>query len=120
MILRAKTLNELSVGTMDGIKHSEIDPLLKKQGLDSDAKKNYRPVNNLVFLSKLTERIVSRRLDHHMEANSLFSSEFFGYKKHHSTETMMLGVADEVLSGFDEDKCTVMLFLDLRWRSSFV
>ena len=103
----------LGEGTMEGIKHSEIDPLLKKQGLDIDIKKNYRPVNNLAFLSKLTERIVSKRIDEHMEKNGLFSKEFFGYKKYHSTEMMMVGVADEVLSGFDEDKCTVMLFLDL-------
>ena len=80
----------LAEGTMEGIKHSEIDPLLKKDGLDRDIKKNYRPVNNLVFLSKLTERIVSKRIDEHMERNGLFTDEFFGYKKHHSTETMML------------------------------
>ena len=98
---------------MEGIAHSEIDPLLKKAGLDPDIKKNYRPVNNLVFLSKLTERIVSKRIDEHMETNNLFTSEFFGYKKHHSTETMMIGMTDEILNGFDEDKCTVMLLLDL-------
>ena len=70
----------LAEGTMEGISHSEIDPLLKKAGLDPDIKKNYRPVNNLVFLSKLTERIVSKRIDEHMETNNLFTSEFFGYK----------------------------------------
>ena len=103
----------LAEGTMEGIKHSEIDPLLKKHCLDSDTKKNYRPVNNLVFLSKLTERIVSKRLDDHMNVNNLFTDEFFGYKKHHSTEMMMLGVADEILTGFDDNECTVMLFIDL-------
>ena len=45
----------LSTGSMDGVKFSVIDPLLKKCGLDSDEKKNYRPVNNLVFFSKLIE-----------------------------------------------------------------
>ena len=90
----------LGEGTMDGIKHSEIDPLLKKLGLDADIKKNFRPVNNLVFLSKLTERIVGKRIDKHMEVNNLFTDEFFGYKKHHSTETMMLGITDDILSGF--------------------
>ena len=52
-------------GTLDGIKHSEIDPLLKKYGLDSNVYKNYRPVNNLVFLSKLVERIAQKRIDRH-------------------------------------------------------
>ena len=103
----------LSEGSMEGIKSSVIDPLLKKLNLDSEIYKNYRPVNNLVFLSKLTERIVARRIDNHMEINNLFNDKAFAYKKHHSTETMMLGVVNDVLKGFDEDKCTVMLFLDL-------
>ena len=55
----------LAEGSVEGIKHSVIDPLLKKILLDSEVKKNYRPVNNLVFLSKLTERIVLIRLDNH-------------------------------------------------------
>ena len=31
----------------------------------------------------------------------------------HSTETTMVGIADDVLADFDEEKCTVMVFLDL-------
>ena len=103
----------LSEGSMEGIKSSVMDPLLKKFNLDSEIYKNYRPVNNLVFLSKLTERIVARRIDNHMEINNLFNYKAFAYKKHHSTETMMLGVVSHILKGFDEDKCTVMMFLDL-------
>ena len=82
----------LSEGSMEGIKSSVIDPLLKKAGLDSEIYKNYRPVNNLVFLSKLTERIVKKRIDSHLEANSLHNKKAFGYKTGHSTETLMLGV----------------------------
>ena len=103
----------LADGTMNGIKHSEISPLLKKQGLDADTLKNYRPVNNLVFLSKLIERIVQKRIEYHMESNNLHTKEFFGYKRFHSTETMMLGITEEILSGFDDGKCTIMLFMDL-------
>ena len=98
---------------MDGVKHSVIDPLLKKAGLDADTKKNYRPVNNLVFFSKLIERIVLKRLDSHMSINGLHSDEQFGYKKYHSTETMMLGIVNDVLCGFVENKCRIMLFLYL-------
>ena len=57
-----KLINQsLSTGSMEGVKFSVIDPLLKKCGLDTDVKKNYRPVNNLLFFSKLIERVVSRR-----------------------------------------------------------
>ena len=103
----------LAEGSMEGIKSSVIDPLLKKLGLDMEVKKNYRPVNNLVSLSKLIERVVKKRIDGHMQCNNLHNKRAFGYKKHHSTETMMLGMVNDVLTGFDEDKATVMVFLDL-------
>ena len=98
---------------MDGVKLSVLDPLLKKAGLDIDTKKNYRPVNNLVFFSKLIERIVKKRLNSHMTENRLHSGSQFAYKEHHSTETMMLGVANDILMGFDNDQCSIMIFLDL-------
>ena len=79
------------------VKWSVIDPLLKKAGLDFDIKKNYRPVNNIVFFSKLIERVVSRRLDGHMKIHCLEEKSAFGYKLHHNTETMMLGITEEVL-----------------------
>lgn len=103
----------LEEGSVDGIKHSVIDPLLKKLNLDSENKKNYRPVNNLVFLSKLIERIVLSRIDDHLNSNNLQNYLQFGYKKHHSTETMLLGIVDELLEAFDDNKFIVMMFLDL-------
>ena len=109
-----KLINKsLSDGSMEGVKSSVIDPILKKMGLDSNNKKNYRPVNNLVFFSKLTERVVKKRLIEHMAKNGLHSSSQFGYKKNHSTETMMLGLVNDVLMGFDNSMCTIMIFLDL-------
>ena len=58
-------------GSMNGVKESVIDPLLKKIGLDHDIKKHYRPVYNLLFFSKLIERVVSKRLHNHMHINNL-------------------------------------------------
>jgi len=43
-------------------KHAIVRPLLKKIGLDASDLKNYRPVSNLSFLSKLLESVVQRRL----------------------------------------------------------
>ena len=103
----------LAEGSMEGIKSSVIDPLLKNIKLDVEVRKNYRPVNNLVSLSKLTERVVKDRFDCHMGKNRLHNKRAFGYKTGHSTETMMVGVTNDVLTGFDENKCTVMVFLDL-------
>ena len=98
---------------MDGVKHSVIDPLLKKSGLDTDTMKNYRPVNHLLFFSKLIERLVQKRVDTHMTVNNLHCDSQFAYKKNHSTETMMVNMVNDILLGFDENKCTIILFLDL-------
>ena len=61
----------LKEGNLDGVKWSVIVPLLKKAGLDIDIWKNYRPVNNLVYFSKLIERVVDARLDEHMQKYKL-------------------------------------------------
>ena len=48
-----------------------------------------------------------------MTISAFHIPEEFGYKKFHNTETMLLGVTDEVLRGFDENKATIIIFLDL-------
>ena len=51
------------------LKQANVKPLLKKLGLTSDDKKNFRPVSNLSFMSKLIERAVSEQLNKHAEKN---------------------------------------------------
>lgn len=48
-----------------------ITPLLKMPGLDSKALKNYSPVSNLPYLSKLLERVVLHQLVEHVMNNDL-------------------------------------------------
>ena len=109
-----KMINKsLSEGSMEGAKSSVIEPLLKKSNLDSDEKKNYRPVNTLVFFSKITERVVSKRMNEHMDINNLHERSQFAYKARHNTEFMLLGLFDEVLRGFDKGMATIVIFLDL-------
>ena len=112
-ILTKLVNKSLQEGSVDGIKWSIITPLLKKAGLDIEEYKNFRPVNNLVFLSKLLERCADNQLDEHMTINNIHEPTQFAYKKFHNTETMMLGVTDEVLQGFDQNQATVIIFLDL-------
>ena len=89
---------------MDGIKESIVGPLLKKAGLDIELYPNFRPVNNLLYLSKLVERAADGQVNGHMTVNNIHEPSQFAYKLHHNTETMMLGVTDEVLQGFDKNQ----------------
>ena len=103
----------MSSGNIDGVKEAIIVPLLKKAGLNTDELNNYRPVSNLVFLSKLIERVVLKRLNTHMDKNNLHVKSQYGYKQFHSTETLMLKLVNDVLIGFDKNNATVVLLLDL-------
>ena len=43
---------------LSSYKHSLVTPLLKKVSLGRNVLKNYRPVSNLPFLSKILEKVV--------------------------------------------------------------
>ena len=103
----------LTTGSVDGVKDCVIIPLMKKAGLDPELLKNYRPVTNEVFVSKLTEKVVTIRLFDHMTINSLHSKYQHGYKKFHGTETLLLKVVDDVLIGFESNSATIVLLIDL-------
>ena len=45
------------MGSVEAIKESIIVPLLKKIGIDAEFILNYTPAADLVFLTKLTERV---------------------------------------------------------------
>ena len=67
----------------------------------------------LLFLSKLIERVVDSRLERHMTLNNLHNNHQFGYKKHHSTESLLLKIVNNLLLSCDENMPTVVLLLDL-------
>ena len=100
-------------GNLDGIKESVIRPLLKKSGLDSDALNSYSPGHNLVFISKLMEKGVNKQFNEHLIKNNLDLKYQHGYKKYHSTETLILRVIDDILIGFEKNTATVMVMVDL-------
>ena len=103
----------LSTASCEGIKESHITPILKALSLDCEEFKNLRPVSILSFVSKLTERVVDCRINTHLAENSLHNPSQFGYKKHHSCETMLLKLVDDVLVGIDKKFGVVVLMVDL-------
>ena len=52
-------------------KEAHVTPLLKKSNLPVNNLKNYRPVSNLSFISKIIEKVVSNRLQAHINSNKL-------------------------------------------------
>ena len=50
-----------------------VSPLLKKLGPVELLLKNYRPVSNLQYISKLTEKAVFQQMHSHMTIHSLYT-----------------------------------------------
>ena len=56
---------------------------------------NFRPVSNLTFRSKVVERVVARQLNDYLTAPNLPPRCQSAYRRHHSTETAMVRVAEK-------------------------
>ena len=104
----------LSTGCFpDSFKKSLITPLIKKQGLDRESLSNYRPISNLSFLSKLTEKVIKSRLLVYLDANSLYNSSQSAYTKLRSTETVLLHLHDCLTRAIANQQITGLCLLDL-------
>ena len=69
-------------------KSSIIFPLIKKQGLDPEILKNYRPVANLSFISIIIEKAIA--IHDHLINNNIVDNFQSAYKTGHSCETALL------------------------------
>ena len=67
-------------------------PLLKKPGLDKEQMSSYRPISNLVTISKVIERLVLDRLQPHLLSSPNYARLQSAYRRGHSAETALLHV----------------------------
>ena len=67
-----------------------IKPLLKKVGLDLICK-NYRPVSNLSFLSKILKKCALLQFNNHCTVNKLLPVYQSAYREHFSCENSPSG-----------------------------
>ena len=94
-------------------KSSIVIPLIKKPGLDSEVLKNYRPVFNLLFLSKIIEKMISTQLVTYIVDNDLTDDFQFAYKCGHSTETALFRVYNDIVVTIGKGNGNFLVLLDL-------
>ena len=94
-------------------KSSIVTPLIKKPGLDAEILKNYRPVSNLSFLSKVIEKVIASRIISHIENNAIIDKFQSAYKCGHSTETAVLRVYSDIVTTIGKGNGSFLVLLDL-------
>ena len=94
-------------------KEAHVRPLLKKTYLPKNELKNYRAVSNLSLISKILEKIVANKLQAHIKNNHLSNPLQSAYRKHHSTESALLKVHNDIIISMDKGEVTALILLDL-------
>ncbi len=94
------------------LKEAIIKLMLKKLCLEL-INKNYRPVSNMAFHSKLIERVVALQLVDHLLNNGLMDKFQSAYREGHSIETALLRVQNDILMELDKGKVVMLDLLDL-------
>ena len=108
----------LSISLSEGIfpssfKQALVQPLLKKPSLSTDDLNNFRPISNLIFISKILEKVVASRIQFHLSSNSLSSSFQSAYRIFQSTETTLLKIHNDLILAMDRGEVTSLILLDL-------
>ena len=95
-------------------KSALVKPLLKKKmSLDPSKLKNYHPVSNLPFPSKILERIILSQLNEYLNHNNLLSRHLSEYRPNHSTETALFMIFNDLLTALDNNRICILILLDL-------
>ena len=97
----------------NAFKHALVAPRLKKPSLDREVANNYRPVSNLPFLSKVLERAVADQLMEHLNNNALHEVFQSAYRPHHSTETALIRVHNDILRAVTHGEVVILVMIDL-------
>ena len=94
-------------------KSAIISTLIKKQGLDSEILKNYRPVANLSFISKIIEKAIATQIHSHLINNDIVDNFQSAYKTGHSCETALLRVYNDIVTTIGRGNGAMLVLLDL-------
>ena len=90
-----------------------LDPHLKKPFLDHEELKNFRPISNLKFLSKITVKTVANQMIDYISKNDMAERFQSAYKQHHSTETALIRVHNDISCAIEDGRSVLLLLLDL-------
>lgn len=103
----------LSIGYVpESLKVAVIKPLLQKPIFDPEVLVNYRPISNLLYISKIQEKAFTNLLCDFLHNHSLFGDFQSGFRVHHSTENPWAKVTSDLLLVSEEELVYILVLLD--------
>src|SRR6218665_2204237 len=94
-------------------KRSILIPVIKREGLDPTDPGNFRPIANVSLISKVVEKIIASQLLPYLEANNLIPAIQSGFRKGHSTETLLLRLLSDIYGAIDRSQLTLLALFDV-------
>src|SRR6218665_2675557 len=91
-------------------KRSILVPVLKRSGLDSTDLLNFRPIANVSFMSKIIGKIAAYQVTVYLETNKLLPECQSGFRRGHSTETILLHLLSDIYGAVDSSQLTLLAF----------
>ena len=106
-------------------KTAQVTPILKKDKPAGNPK-SYRPISLTSCLGKVAERMVNTRLYHWLETHQLLNNMQAGFRRGCRTEDQLFRFIQNTLDGFQAEKTTTAVFIDLQqaydrvWRKGLL
>ena len=93
-------------------KVAKVSPIWKNKGSKLD-KTMYRPVSNLISVSKVIELIVNKKVLNFFESNNLFPNSQHGFRQKRSTFSAVAAMHEQWIENRENRKHQALAFLDL-------
>ena len=87
--------------------------IFPKPGKEPEYVTSYRPTSLLPILSKVCEKLISKRLNKILIDKNIIPKHQFGFRNKHSTIEQVNRVTNEIRNAFEENKYCAAVFLDV-------
>ena len=112
VITKLVNLSLQSASVPPSLKQAIMTPRLKKHGLSTQELSNYRPISNIHFISKVMEKAVAAQIQDYLALNNLNAPTQSAYRRHHSVETALVLVQNDILQALDCHEEVIIVLLD--------
>ena len=86
---------------------------LYKKGTKTDPK-NFRPISLLPIVSKIFEKVIHEQTMEYLTENNILYKYQSGFRKNHSTDTLLSYLTNKIMTCFDSGLLTGMILIHLK------